>query len=377
MPLHLIIAFISLFSIPALAIDAPTPSAPDIDARAYVIMDFNSGQILAEKNADESMEPASITKLMSAYVVFNELQNNTLALSDTVRISKKAWQMEGSRMFVKVGTMVNVADLLKGVIIQSGNDATVALAEKVAGTESSFANLMNHHAQELGLTHTHFVNSTGLPNKEHYMSARDIAELSRALIKRFPEYYNWYSEREFRYNDITQYNRNLLLGRDKSVDGIKTGHTKSAGYCLVTSAIRDDMRLITVVLGTKSKEARADTSQSLLDYGFRFFETHKLYDSGQKITSTRVWKGSEKYVNLGLQDSLFITIPRGQYDKLDASMQMGEQIMAPIEQGTMLGNISITLNGQLVSEKPLIALTTIAEGSLWQRLLDSALLYFE
>ncbi|MEE9342338.1 MAG: D-alanyl-D-alanine carboxypeptidase family protein [Gammaproteobacteria bacterium] len=373
---YLLVLFASLLSTTSFA-EPPVPGAPDIAAKAYLIQDFDSGQIIAEKNADERMEPASITKLMSMHVIFNEIRRGTLTLSDSVRISKKAWQMEGSRMFVKVGTTVPVADLIKGVIIQSGNDATVALAEKIAGTESNFASLMNHHAAELGMSNSHFMNSTGLPDKEHYMSARDIATLSRALIAEFPEYYKWYSEREFRYNDITQYNRNLLLGRDKSVDGIKTGHTKSAGYCLVTSALRDKMRLITVVLGTESKEARANTSQALLDYGFRFFETHKLYDAGKQLTTTRVWKGRNKEVSLGLDETLYITIPRGQYDKLDASMQIAEQIMAPVDAGTMLGTVSIKLGDEVLSERPLTALTAIPQGAIWQRLFDSALLYFQ
>ncbi|HHO67602.1 MAG TPA: D-alanyl-D-alanine carboxypeptidase, partial [Gammaproteobacteria bacterium] len=262
----------------------PVPQAPAVKARAYLVEDFHSGQTIAAKNPDQRIEPASITKLMSAYVVFQEIRNGTLSLEDKVQISEKAWRTPGSRMFVEVGTQVSVADLMKGMIIQSGNDATVALAEKVAGTEASFASLMNHHAKRLGMDGSHFVNSTGLPDPQHYTTARDIARVARALIAEFPEYYQWYSERQFTYNGITQYNRNKLLWRDESVDGIKTGHTDSAGYCLVTSAKRDGMRLISVVLGTKSEEARADASQALLNYGFRFFETHKLYDANSKLT---------------------------------------------------------------------------------------------
>jgi len=355
----------------------PVPKPPSVGARGYLVEDFHSGQTIAEKNADQPLEPASITKLMSAYVIFSEIRNGTLSLSDKIRISKKAWRTEGSRMFVEVNTRVSVADLIKGMIIQSGNDATVALAEQVAGTEEGFASLMNHYAQQLGLRNSHFVNSTGLPHKDHYTTARDIARIARALIAEFPEYYQWYSQRSFSYNGITQYNRNKLLWRDESVDGLKTGHTDSAGYCLVTSAERDGMRLISVVLGTKSEEARADASQALLNYGFRFFETHKLYDAGSKLTSTRVWKGAVESVDLGLADTLYVTIPRGEYRNLDASMQLQEQIIAPVTKGQVMGRVVIRLDDKLIAEKDLTALDDVAEGSFWQRIVDEALLYFE
>jgi len=325
---HLFLTFSLIFCTWSQAA-TPVPKAPSVGAKGYLVEDFLSGQAIAEKNADQPLEPASITKLMSAYVIFSEIRNGSLALSDKVRISEKAWRTQGSRMFVEVNTQVSVADLLKGMIIQSGNDATVALAEQIAGTEASFATLMNTYAQQLGLTRSHFVNSTGLPDKEHYTTARDIVRIARALIREFPEYYQWYSEKQFSYNDITQYNRNKLLWRDESVDGLKTGHTESAGYCLVTSAERDSMRLISVVLGTKSEEARADASQSLLNYGFRFFETHKLYDSNTRLTTARIWKGAGDSAELGLADTLYITIPRGEYKNLDASMQLQEQITAP------------------------------------------------
>ncbi len=376
---HFTVLF-SLFSfIFAAAVQAatPIPKPPEVGAKGYLVEDFLSGQAIAEKNADEPLEPASITKLMSAYVVFTEIRDGSLSLSDKVRISEKAWRTPGSRMFVEVNSQVTVADLIKGMIIESGNDATVALAEQVAGSEDSFAALMNQHAQRLGMTHTHFVNSTGLPDKEHYTTARDIVRVARALIKEFPEYYRWYSEKKFTYNDITQYNRNKLLWRDESVDGMKTGHTESAGYCLVTSAERDGMRLISVVLGTKSEEARADASQSLLNYGFRFFETHKLYDAGKKLTSSRVWKGSTENVDLGLSDTLYVTIPRGEYKHLDASMQLHEKIIAPVSNGQALGDVVIRLGDQTVADKNLVALQPVAEGSFWQRIVDEALLYFE
>jgi D-alanyl-D-alanine carboxypeptidase (penicillin-binding protein 5/6) len=355
----------------------PVPKEPSVGAKGYLVEDFLSGQAIAEKDADEPLEPASITKLMTAYVIFQEIRGGTLSLEDKVRISEKAWRTPGSRMFVEVNTQVSVADLLKGMIIQSGNDATVALAEQVAGTEEGFASLMNHHAERLGMTRSHFVNSTGLPDKDHYTTARDIARISRALIEEFPEYYRWYSERKFTYNDITQYNRNKLLWRDESVDGLKTGHTDSAGYCLVTSAERDGMRLISVVLGTKSEEARADASQALLNYGFRFFETHKLYDSGSKLTAARIWKGATDSVDLGLDHTLYVTIPRGEYSNLDAAMQLQDQIMAPVARDQALGRVVVRLGDQLVAEKDLVALQPVSEGSFWQRIVDEALLYFE
>jgi len=381
MPILKIFTFlISLFSFVVSATGqaaTPIPKPPAVGAKGYLVEDFHSGQAIAEKNADQRLEPASITKLMSAYVVFSEIRNGSLSLADKVRISEKAWRTPGSRMFVEVNTQVNVADLLKGMIIQSGNDATVALAEHVAGSEDSFAALMNQHAQRLGMTHTHFVNSTGLPHKEHYTTARDIVKVARALIRDFPEYYQWYSEKKFTYNEITQYNRNKLLWRDKSVDGMKTGHTDSAGYCLVTSAKRDGMRLISVVLGTKSEEARADASQALMNYGFRFFETHKLYDADTKLTSARVWKGATENVDLGLADTLYVTIPRGEYKQLDARMQLREQITAPVADKQALGQVVIRLGDHLVADKDLVALQAVAEGSFWQRIVDEALLYFE
>ncbi len=376
-PLFLFLLTVLLLASNLLHAAAPVPRPPSVGAKGYLVEDFHSEQVIAEKNADQRLEPASITKLMSAYVIFSEIRNGTLSLEDKVRISKKAWRTEGSRMFVEVNTQVSVADLIKGMIIQSGNDATVALAEQVAGTEEGFASLMNHYAQQLGLRNSHFVNSTGLPDKDHYTTARDIARIARALIREFPEYYQWYSQRSFTYNGITQYNRNKLLWRDESVDGLKTGHTESAGYCLVTSAERNGMRLISVVLGTRSEEARADASQALLNYGFRFFETHKLYEGGDKLTSARVWKGATGSVDLGLAETLYVTIPRGEYKNLDASMQLREQIIAPVAKGQVLGRVVIRLGDTLVREKDLIALNAVEEGSFWQRIVDEALLYFE
>jgi D-alanyl-D-alanine carboxypeptidase (penicillin-binding protein 5/6) len=359
------------------AADLPIPKPPSTGAKSFIIMDHGSGNVLAEENSEVSVDPASITKLMTAYVVFNELQSNNIALSDIVTISEKAWRTPGSRMFVEVGKQVPVEALLQGMIVQSGNDATVALAEYVAGSEDSFAALMNKHAEAIGLTGSHFMNSTGLPDENHYMTAKDIAILSSLLIRKYPEYYKWYSQKEYTYNDITQQNRNTLLWRDESVDGLKTGHTDSAGYCLVTSAKKDGMRLITVVLGTDSISARADASQALLNYGFRFFETHKLYDAGTQLTTSRIWKGSSETIALGIDDALYVTIPRGQYESLDASMNIDQRIMAPVTAGQALGTVQVTLGEKVVASQPLVSLQSIGEGSFWQRITGEGLLYFE
>ena len=366
-----------LLTASALAAALPIPKAPSTGAKSFIIQDFESGRVLAENNSDQSVEPASITKLMTAYVIFNELQAGNIALSDMVTISEKAWRTPGSRMFVEVNKKVSVENLLQGMIIQSGNDATVALAEHIAGSEETFAALMSRLAEEIGMTGSHFVNSTGLPDENHYMTAKDIARLATLLIKNHPEYYHWYSQKEFTFNDITQYNRNKLLWRDESVDGLKTGFTDSAGYCLVTSAKKDGMRLITVVLGTESANARVDASQALLNYGFRFYETHKLYDAGTKLTTSRIWKGRTETVPLGLDQTLYVTIPRGQYKSLDASMSINDLIMAPVRKGQPLGTVQVKLSDEIVANQPLVSLQTIAEGSFWQRISDEALLYLE
>ncbi len=373
-PLFLILAFL-MQAVQAAAL--PVPKPPAVGARGYILEDYHSGRVLAEKNADQRMEPASITKLMTAYVLFKEIKAGSIGLDDQVTVSERAWRMPGSRMFIEVGKQVSVEDLLQGMIVQSGNDATVALAEYLAGTEETFADYMNRYAQELGLKGSHFVNSTGLPDPEHYTTARDIARLARALIAEFPEYYKWYSQKSFTYNGITQQNRNKLLWRDPSVDGIKTGHTESAGYCLVTSAQRNGMRLISVVLGTRSEEARAAASQALLNYGFRFYETHKLYDAGSKLADARVWKGERETFPVGLAETLYVTIPRGRYRDLKASMKIPGRIIAPVEKGREYGSVQVRLEDELVAEKPLVALDSVAEGAIWQRLLDEARLYFE
>ena len=353
------------------------PSAPNLAATGYVLMDFHSGQILAEDNAQQRLEPASLTKMMTAYTVFQELRAGHIGLEDRVRVSEKAWRMIGSRMFIEAGNTVSIKELLKGMIIQSGNDASVALAEHVAGSEESFVALMNAHAQRLGLNNTRFANSTGLPDPDLYTTPIDMALLAAALIHEFPEYYRWYSERSYTYNNIRQSNRNLLLFRDESVDGLKTGHTSAAGYCLVASALRNEMRLISVIMGTSSERARAQESEKLLNYGFRFFETHRLYGAQEPLSQLRVWKGAIEQVPLGLNEELYVTVPRGQYDDLKASLRVDKALSAPIQRGQSLGTVVIELGDTVLAERPLIALRDVEKGGLWQQIKDHVLLMFQ
>ncbi len=362
------------FSVTCAHAEALMPSPPKLAAKSYVLMDFDSGQFIVKNNPDERMDPASLTKIMTAYVIFSELKNNNIRLDDQVYISERAWRMEGSRMFVEVDKEVPVADLLKGLVIQSGNDASVALAEHIAGSEEAFVSLMNKHANRMGLKNTHFVNATGLPDKEHYTTAHDLALLARALIRDFPEQYRLNSEKKYQYNGITQYNRNKLLWRDPSVDGVKTGHTNAAGYCLVASARRDGMRLISVVMNATSEKTRATESQKLLKYGFRFFSTHRLYQANKSLTDLPVWKGESDTLPLGLSKPLYITIPRGQYDNLKATMNLDENIIAPVEKGQEFGTVNVVLDGKQIAQQPLIALKAVAEGGLFTRLKDSLLM---
>lgn len=353
------------------------PNPPKLAAAGYLLQDFHSGQILAEDRADERMEPASLTKMLAAYAVIHELKSGNIKLSDQVQVSEKAWRMEGSRMFIKVNTKVSVEELLKGMIIQSGNDATVALAEYVAGSEGAFVHLMNEHARSLGMKDSHFVNSTGLPDPDHYSTPRDLAILAAAIIRQEAEFYTWYAEKKYKYNNIEQYNRNKLLWRDESVDGVKTGHTESAGYCLVASAKRKDMRLITVVMGTNSENARAQESQKLLNYGFRFFETHKLYAAMDPLKTLRVWKGESDNLALGLNRELYVTVPRGQYKELNASMTVDKEIVAPIRKGQSFGSVNVRLGDNVVAERPLVALQDIPEAGLIDRLMDEVMMMIQ
>jgi D-alanyl-D-alanine carboxypeptidase (penicillin-binding protein 5/6) len=346
------------------------PPPPAIEARAYILMDAKSGRILAEQNADDRLEPASLTKIMTAYITFQELSRNGLQLDDMVTISPEASKAEGSRMFAEIGTAIAVENLLKGMIIQSGNDASIALAERIGGTESHFAKRMNDTALSLGMTNTHYENSMGLPHPNHYASARDMALLTRALISEFPEYYKWHSIKEFTFNNIKQANRNRLLWQDPTVDGVKTGHTEGAGYCLVASAVRNDMRLISVVMGTKSDQARAATNAALLNYGFQFFEARTLYKAKTRLTEAQVWKGAESQVPAGLLSDFDVTFPRGQYETLKATMEVDNKSVAPVHAGDKLGTVKVMRNDEVIAQQDLVALESVERGGLFKRLFD-------
>lgn len=353
----------------------PTPEPPNFDASSYILVDYHSGQILAQRSPDDQVDPASITKLMTAYIVFDELHQGNIGLDDQVTISKKAWKAEGSRMFIEVNDQIKVEDLIRGMIIQSGNDASIALAEFLAGSENSFASWMNQHAERLGMHDTHFTNATGLTHPQHKSTARDIATLVAALIREFPEYYELYSEKEFTWAGITQSNRNKLLWRDDSVDGIKTGYTRAAGYCLASSAQRDGMRLISVVLGTPSARARVNSSEALLNYGFRFFESVQIAARDEAIASAKIWKSADGMLQLGPQQTSYVTVPRGRADDIKLTPQLEQRLMAPITAGQSLGMLDIALDDKTLNSVPLVALDNMPLGSLWQRLRDQVLLF--
>lgn len=352
------------------------PSPPQLAAKSYLLMDAASGNVLVENNGDERLPPASLTKLMTAYIATLEIKKGQISDSDMVTVSEKSWRTGGSRMFIQVNSQVSVGDLLHGVIIQSGNDASVALAEHIAGSEEAFADLMNATAQRLGMNNTHFMNATGLPHPEHYSSAADMAKLARAIIHEDPAHYAIYAQKEFLWNNIKQPNRNLLLWRDKTVDGLKTGHTEEAGYCLVASAVRDGMRLIAVVFGTNSEQARAAETQKLLTYGFRFFETRTFYQKGVELAQQQVWKGEQDKVKAGLAEDLTLTLQRGQLDKLQASMSFADTLIAPIAQGQVIGKVEVKQGEQVLHTSDLIALEAVEEGGLFRRLWDSIRLFF-
>lgn len=370
----LIIAITAIFTFQVNASVLPPP--PQLAATAYVLMEAESGEIIASSGADGQFAPASLTKMMTSYIVEHELAEGNIGMDDLVPVSVKAWKTEGSRMFIREGTQVRLEDLLRGVIIQSGNDASVALAEYVAGSEEAFADLMNQHAERLGLKNTRFVNATGLPAEGHYSSPHDLALIGQALIQDFPEQYAIYAEKYFTYNDIKQPNRNRLLWRDPTVDGIKTGHTNEAGFCLVASAVRDDMRLISVVLGTDSDSARAQESQKLLAYGFRFYRNYPLYKKGQELNTPKVWKGVVDSVSLGLNADLSLTIPRGSEDQLAATLDLPENIQAPISVGDAIGRLIVTLDGEEVANEPLVALMSVTEAGFFKTLWHSVVLFF-
>lgn len=360
------------------AATAPTviPAMPELAAKSYVLMDAASGNILVEHNADERLPPASLTKLMTAYIATVEMKRGQIAEQDLVTVSEKAWRTGGSRMFIDVGKQVSVDDLLHGIIIQSGNDASVALAEHIAGSEEAFASMMNTAAERLQLNNTHFMNATGLPSEDHYSSAHDMAKLARAIIYEDPEHYAIYAQKEFLWNGIKQPNRNLLLWRDKTVDGLKTGHTDEAGYCLVASAVRDDMRLISVVFGTNSEAARAAETQKLLTYGFRFFETKTFYKKGVELAESKVWKGQQDTVKVGLADDLTLTLPRGQLQKMAATMVLDESVVAPVKKGDRLGVVEVRLANEVLHTADLVALQDVEEGGFFSRFIDAIRMFF-
>jgi D-alanyl-D-alanine carboxypeptidase (penicillin-binding protein 5/6) len=352
------------------------PRPPEIAASSYILLDAATGEVLVEHNADAPLPPASLTKIMTTYVADNEIAAGNISLNDEVFVSVKAWQTEGSKMFIQEGTRVRLEDIMRGIIIQSGNDASIALAEHIAGSEDAFADLMNQHAAALGMTNSHFVNASGLPAEGHVASARDLSTLARAAITRFPEAYKMNGEREFTYNNIRQPNRNTLLFNDPSVDGMKTGFTDDAGYCLVASAVRDGMRLITVVMGTASTDARATETLKLLTYGFRFFETHQLFSGNQELETARVWSGATDTVPVGVREPLARTIQRGQAANLVTEVLLNETIKAPISVGQELGRVKVSLGDQVYYEGPVVALQDVELGSLWKRLMDWLHLFF-
>ena len=366
------VLFIGLVA-PAHAAQALVPQPPQLGASAYILMDALTGKVIAELNADQVLPPASLTKMMTAYMLAYELAAGNVSLDDQVHISEKAWRTEGSRMFIQEGKFVSLEDLMRGVIIQSGNDASVAVAEHLAGSEDAFADLMNQHATRLGMTHTVFHNSTGLPAEGHLTTARDLAILAQAIIRDYPEHYRVYSEKEFTFNKIRQPNRNKLLWSDSTVDGLKTGYTEAAGYCMVASAKRDGQRLISVILGASSPEARARESQKLITYGMRFYETHSLYDAQERLANVRVWGGEQDYVELMLESELAVTIARGQAKYIKATMDINTGITAPLSAGDVLGKLIITLDTDVILEQDLVAAEDVLKGGFFKGLVDSVM----
>jgi D-alanyl-D-alanine carboxypeptidase (penicillin-binding protein 5/6) len=378
-------SYLKLFSLVILfasqsgfAAPAIIPRAPEINATSYLLLDAKTGRVIVEENADEALPPASLTKIMTSYIAIEEIMNDRLRLDDPIHISEKAWRMEGSKTFVGVDTQVQAEDLLRGIIIQSGNDASVAIAEHIAGSEEAFADMMNQYAEALGLEQSFFMNASGLDTELYYntMSARDLSILARETINRHADFYPMYAEREFTYNGITQPNRNTLLFRDRNVDGMKTGWTDAAGYCLVASAERDGMRLISVVMGTASEQARAVETQKLFTYGFRYFQTYKLYDSAQVLTNLPVSYGEKNAVDLGIEEEAYITIPRGQSENLDASIEISETIEAPLSYGEVMGVVNVRLNDDLLYAAEVVAMEDVPRGNLLKRFIDWITLLF-
>jgi len=349
------------------------PEAPSIAAQSYILMDFNSGAILASNNEDERKSPASLTKLMTSYVIFKRLKEDFITLDEEVKISEKAWRTGGSKSFIEVGKMIRLEDLLKGMIIQSGNDASVALAEHVAGSEGTFVLFMNDYAQQIGMKNSNFENASGLPHENQYTSAKDMALLSSAMIREFPNYYKWYSQKEFTYNSITQTNRNKLLFTDSTVDGLKTGWTEKAGYCLVTSANRVGMRLISVLMGSNSPSIRTAETEKLLDYGFRFFETQSVNDISHQVP---VYKSKQANIKVGVSDTSFLTLPRNQFKYTTQTINLSGDLVAPVNQGDQVGSLIISFSNEDIATLPLIALEDAISGGFFTKMIDTIKLMF-
>ncbi|HQU79223.1 MAG TPA: D-alanyl-D-alanine carboxypeptidase family protein [Azonexus sp.] len=372
------IALLALVTLTGHALAQQLPVPPTLAAKSWLLLEMGSGQVLTAEKPDERIEPASLTKLMTAYLTFAALRQKTIALEQPVPVSQKAWKTGGSKMFIKVDTQVPVEDLIKGMIVQSGNDACVALAEAIAGSEETFAQMMNREAKRLGMNSSNFTNSTGLPDPMLYTTARDLATLASALIRDFPEEYKkYYSMKEFRYNNITQPNRNRLLFIDSSVDGVKTGHTEGAGYCLVSSALRDQRRLLSVVLGTKSDATRASESLKLLNWGFQSYDAVTLFTKEQPVATLRVWKGTQKTVKAGFDRPFMIAVPRGYADKVKSDFTAPPRLMAPVQAGQQLGSLKVTIDGKLYGEYPVPALENVGLIGIFGRTIDSVLLWFE
>ena len=352
------------------------PQPPTISASNYLLLDAKSGQVLAEKGIDEKINPASITKMMTSYVIADSLEKGRISVDDEVFISENAYKAEGSRTFVEINTRVKIMDLIRGLVIQSGNDAAIALAEHLAGSEDAFVQTMNSYAKELGMQNTSYANSTGFTDENHYTTARDIAILSKALINNHPEHYAIYKEKEFSYNGIKQNNRNNLLWRDDAIDGIKTGHTEAAGYCLAASAVKKNMRLISVVLGTKSSNARINASQTLLNYGFSFYEAQTLYTPDKEILQQKIWKAEEDTISLRVNEPVHVTIPRGRYQDLKISSNISSQIIAPVNQATSLGTLDISLDGVTIASAKLYPAQNVNEAGFFKRSIDGVKLWF-
>jgi D-alanyl-D-alanine carboxypeptidase (penicillin-binding protein 5/6) len=369
-------ALLLLAAMAAVAAEPPVPPPPRLEATAWILVDQSSGQVLAAHRANEAIEPASITKLMTAYAVFHALADGKLKLDTRVPVSEHAWRSEGSRTYLDLGSQVPVEVLIQGMIVQSGNDATIALAEAVAGTEDTFAALMNQYAERLGLAQSHFQNSTGLPGDNHKMSAADMAKIARAIIREFPEYYRWYSQREFTWNNIRQPNRNGLLARDPSVDGVKTGMTEAAGYCLVSSAKREGMRLVAVVAGTESMKAREDASLALLNYGFSFYETRALKKGGEELAVQRVYRARGGRAPVGLAGDLLVTLPRGQADRVEYKVELATRVFAPLTKSDRVGVLRALVDGKVVAEAPIQPLADVPRGNIFRRIWDTILSWF-